>query len=191
MEILVLGLLLFLGIHSVPMNVALKGRLTETLGGAGYRGAFTLVAALGLGLLIWGYGLARENSITIYHEQFVLRHLTLLLMLPVFVLLAAAYIQGNIKKVLKHPMILAVKLWAVAHLLVNGNLEDLLLFGSFLVWGVLQIISQKKRGNSGPVTLKSANPWINDIIAVVVGLGVYVLFVFVAHEWITGKALIP
>ncbi len=191
MEILVAGLLLFLGIHAVPMNVALRGKLTNSLGAGGYQGFFALVAAAGLALIVWGYGVAREDSITIYYEQFVLRHITLLLMLPVFVLLAAAYIHGNIKKTLKHPMIIAVKLWAVSHLLVNGNLEDILLFGSFLVWAVLQMISQKKRGNSGPVTLTASKPWVNDVIAVVVGLGVYVLFVFVGHEWITGKPLIP
>jgi uncharacterized membrane protein len=181
---LIVGLVLFLGVHSVSIVSPLgRQQLVRQMGEGGYKGLYTLVSFVGLGLIVWGYGLAREAPVLLYTLPTGFRHLAALLMLPVFVLLLAAYLPGRIQRAAKHPMLLAVKFWALAHLLANGTLADVLLFGSFLAWAVADRISVKRRGVTTPQARGSA---VNDVIAVVVGLGIYVLFVVWAHAWLFG-----
>jgi uncharacterized membrane protein len=186
---LIIGLVLFLGVHSVSI-VSPRGRhaLAGRIGEGGYKGAYALVSFVGLALIVWGYGLARQAPVLLYTPPTGLRHLALLLMLPVFVLLFAAYLPGRIQRAAKHPMLLAVKCWALAHLLANGTLADVLLFGGFLAWAVADRISVKRRAAAGLLRSPPALPGstANDAIALVGGLAVYLLFVFWAHAWLFG-----
>src|SRR5690349_16096970 len=161
MGIFIIGLVLFLGIHTVSI-VAPQWRDGQVarLGEGPWKGIYSVVSAIGLGLLIYGYGLARQNPVVLYSPPAALRHLALLVMLPVFPLLVAAYVPGRIKAMAKHPMLLATKLWALAHLLANGTLADVLLFGGFLAWAVADRISVKRRP-ARPVPGAPARPY-ND-----------------------------
>jgi uncharacterized membrane protein len=152
-----------------------------------WKGLYSVVSVLGFVLMVVGYAAAREHPVWLYQPPLAMRHATALLMLPVFVLLLAAYLPGRIQRATKHPMLLATKLWALSHLLANGTLADVLLFGGFLAWAVVDRISVKRRSAAGPVRPVPALPasgW-NDALALVGGLGLYVGFVLWAHAaWI-------
>jgi uncharacterized membrane protein len=187
MTYLIAGLIIFLGVHALPMRPVLRGRMRERLGDLGYKGVFALVSLLGLVLIVHGYGMARAaGSPVLYSPPLWMSHVTILLMAPVFVLLVAAYAPtGTVKARSKHPMILAVKIWALAHLLANGDLASIVLFGSFLAWGVVDRISLKRRGDIGGAgALRKSIA--GDAISVVVGLGLYAAFVVYLHEWLIG-----
>ncbi|MCB2017012.1 MAG: NnrU family protein [Hydrogenophaga sp.] len=190
---LILGLVLFLGIHSVAIvSPEGRNRLAAQLGENAWKGLYSLASAVGLGLIVWGYGLSRENPVMLYSLPGGMRHLAALLLLPVFVLLLAAYLPGRIQRATKHPMLLAVKLWALAHLLAQsvtgGSLADVLLFGGFLLWAAADRVSLKRRAQAGllhPVPALPAGK-ANDVIAVVGGLALYVVTVLWAHAWLFG-----
>ncbi|WP_186399579.1 NnrU family protein [Stappia sp. P2PMeth1] len=188
MTLLVLGLVVFFGVHLLPMMTGLRERLRARFGAGPYRILFSIGSIVGFVLLVYGYGAARaEGPAILYYPPVWLRHLTTLLMLPVFVLLVASGGPiGRIKMVVKHPMVLAVKIWAVSHLLANGDAASVLLFGSFLVWAVVDRISLKRR----PATLGGATAGVpslaSDIVAIAVGLGLYIAFVLFLHEWLIG-----
>lgn len=187
MSALIAGLVIFLGIHSLSIiNEPLRNRLCRSMGEMGFKAAFSLVSLVGLILIIWGYGMARLDPTVIYQPPGWLRHLAMLLLIPVFPLLFATYFPGKIKAKIGHPMLVAVKLWAVAHLLANGMLHDVLLFGAFLAWAVADRISLKRRTPRSIPTLP-ASP-ANDMIAVVGGLALYVVTVFWLHQWLFGVA---
>ncbi|WP_332744711.1 NnrU family protein [Hydrogenophaga sp.] len=189
MLLLILGLVLFLGVHSVSI-VSPDGRhrLVKQLGEGPWKGLYSLVSLAGFVLIVVGYGAAREAPVLLYTVPNGLRHLAAVLMLPVFVLLLAAYLPGRIQRAAKHPMLLAVKLWALAHLLANGTLADVLLFGGFLAWAVVDRISVKKRAAAGLLRPGPVLPGgkANDAIALVGGLAIYGLFVVWAHAWLIG-----
>ena len=185
MTLLIAGLLLFLGIHSVSIVApAWRDAQLAQRGEATWKGLYSVVSAIGLGLIIYGYGLARQAPVVLYTPPTFMRHVALLLLLPMFVLLFCAYLPGRIKTAAKHPMLLATKLWAAAHLLANGNLADVLLFGGFLAWAVADRVSLKRR----PVRAVpgAAVGAFNDVIAVVGGLVVYGVFVRWVHAWLIG-----
>lgn len=186
MSLLVIGLILFLGIHSVSIFApAWRDAQVARRGERAWKGMYALASLAGLLLLIYGYGLARQAPVVLYSPPTALRHLTLLLMLPVFPLLFAAYLPGRIQRAARHPMLLAVKIWATAHLLANGTLADVLLFGGFLAWAVADRISVKRR--TLPRSVPGAPPApMNDAIAVAGGLVVYVGFLFWVHTWLIG-----
>ena len=187
MSLLLLGLVLFLGIHSVAI-VAPAWRDAQAARSPGaWKGIYSIVSIAGFVLLIYGYGLARQAPVVVWTPPTAMRHIALLLMLPVFPLLLAAYLPGRIKAAAKHPMLLAVKFWALAHLLANGNLADIVLFGAFLAWAVADRIAVKKR--AVPRAIPGAPPSaLNDAIALLAGLALYVLFLFKAHAWLIGVA---
>ena len=189
MTYLVLGLVLFLGVHSISIVApAWRDARCAAMGEGAWKGLYSIVSIAGFALLIYGYGLAREQPVVLYTPPPALRHVAMLLMLPVFPLLIAAYLPGRLKAAAKHPMLLAVKLWALAHLLVNGNLADVLLFGFFLLWAAADRVSMKRRVQRplpGPPPSAA-----NDVIAIVAGLASYALFVFWAHGWLIGVALV-
>lgn len=181
---LVVGLVVFLGVHSVSIIApAGRDRMAAALGGAGWRAVYSILSLAGFVLMIWGYDLARQEPVVLYQPPAWARHATALLMLPVFPLLFAAYLPGRIKAKMKHPMLVAVKLWAFAHLLANGTLADVVLFGSLLAWAVLDRISFKGR-TQRPIPSAPAGRW-NDLLAIVLGLAAYVVFALYLHlRWI-------
>lgn len=189
MTLLILGLLIFLGVHSLSIVApAWRDAQLARRGEAAWKGLYSVLSLVGFVLLVVGYGQARITPVVLYTPPAAARHLTMLLMLPVFVLLLAAYLPGRIKAAAKHPMLAATKLWALAHLLSNGNLADLLLFGGFLAWAVADRISLKRR----PVrAIPGAPPGrLNDLIALVGGLALYALFVVWGHRVLIGVPLL-
>jgi len=187
MTILILGLLIFLGVHSVRI-VAEPWRTAQIarLGQAGWKGLYSLASAVGLGLIIWGYGLAHGQSVALWSPPIWARHVTATLTALAFVLIAAAYVPNNrIKTVVGQPMVLGVQIWALAHLLANGSLAAAVLFGAFLVWAVVDFASARSRDQSAG-THHSAGSRARDIIVVAVGLAAWALFAFVLHAWLIG-----
>ena len=185
MSMLVIGLALFLGAHSISIiNVGARDRWAEKIGQWPWKGIYSLVALPGFVLIVWGYGLARQDPIVLYVAPIWLRHVAITLLIFVFPLLVAAYLPGRIKSTLKHPMLTATIIWALAHLLVNGTLADLVLFGSFLVWALADRMSfRHRRQRAGPDVPPRR---INDGIAIAVGLVIYGLFVAWLHEALIG-----
>src|SRR5918911_4140516 len=183
MAILVLGLAIFLGTHAFTMARAPRAALIGRLGEGPYKGVYALLSLLGIVLIAVGFGRYRAGGyIDLWDPPVWTRHLALLLMWPAWVMVVAAYFPGRIKRALKHPMLAGVKIWALAHLLANGDLGSILLFGSILVWAVLARISAKRRdvaaqhgGTAAPAG------WRNDVLAVVVRTAVYPAFVLWAH----------
>ncbi len=189
MTLLIAGLVLFLGIHSlVIFTPQARARLMQALGRNGWRGVHSLFSVAGLVLIFIGYGQARHAPVVLYLPPVWMRHVTFTLILPVFPLLLAAYFPGRIRATLKHPMLVAVKIWALAHLLANGTLADLLLFGGLLAWAVASRISLKRRAP----TLKISSPPrpLNDVIAVVLGLALYAATLLWLHRVVIGMPLI-
>ncbi|HVL55008.1 MAG TPA: NnrU family protein [Burkholderiaceae bacterium] len=198
MIVLVIGLALFLGVHSVRIVADDWRSATMTrIGERRWKGVHSLLAALGLVLIVWGYGIARTDPVVVWQPPLWTRHLAALLMLPAFVLLVAAYVPGNrIKAAVGHPMVLGVKLWAVAHLASNGTLADIVLFGSFLVWAVLDFRSARRRlpgegttalrlppgEESAPVPMLAAP----DLIVIALGLIGWAVFGMLLHAWLIG-----
>ena len=187
MSYLVLGLLLFLGIHSIRI-VADGWRMARVarLGENRWKGLYSLASALGLGLVVWGYGLSRAEPVVLWVPPGWTRHLAALLTLPAFILIAAAYVPGSrIKAAVGHPMVAGVKVWAIAHLLSNGNLADVLLFGAFLLWAVADFRSARQRDRAAGVSYRPG-PAARDGLVVAAGTGVWALFAGFAHLWLIG-----
>lgn len=191
MLLLLLGLVLFLGTHSLGILKSTKGALVARLGEGGYKLAYTALSAVGFALIIYGYGAYRTAGyIPVWDPPRWFGHVSLLLMLPLFVLLASVYLPGEIKRRAKHPMLLAVKVWALAHLLANGDLGSMLLFAAFLAWAVVDRIALKRRGDMGGGVLAAG--WVrNDWVALGFGLAVYVAFVLWLHPLLIGVAVLP
>jgi uncharacterized membrane protein len=188
MLLLILGLVLFFGAHGLTMARAPRAALLARYGEAGFKGAYSLVALLGLVLIAWGYGSYRASGyIPVWDPPVWTRHLVALLLLPVFPLLFSAYAQGFVKARLKHPMILAVKLWALGHLLANGDLGSILLFGAFLVWAVVAFMSMRRRPEGNTVSYVP-NPG-QDAAAILGGLIVYLAMIFGLHRWLIGVGI--
>ena len=188
MTLLVLGIVIFLGLHSVQIVApGWRRARIERMGEKRWKGLYSVMAAVGLVLIVVGYGLARRDAATLYVPPTGLRHVALLLMVPVFPLLIAAYAPGRIQRAAKHPMLLAVKFWATAHLLANGSTADVLLFGAFLVWAVADRVSVKRRPSPLASPPRGAAPGLaNDAVVVVGGLALYVLTLVWLHRWVIG-----
>jgi uncharacterized membrane protein len=187
MAMLILGLVLFLGVHST--RIVADGWRTQTIARVGekpWKGLYSLLSVAGFVLLVWGFALARRNPVYLWEAPMAMRHVAGLLMLVSFVLLAATYVPRNqIKARLHHPMVLAVKVWAVAHLLANGNLADVVLFGSFLVWAVFSFRAARARDRAAH-TVYPAGTASGTALTVVVGILVWVVFAFWAHGLLFG-----
>jgi uncharacterized membrane protein len=187
MIILVLGLLIFLGLHSVrifadPWRSAMRARLGE----GAWKGLYSLLSLAGFALLIWGYGLARQTPVVLWTPPVGMRHLAALLTAIAFILITAAYVPRNaIKAKLHHPMVLGVKTWALAHLLANGTLADVLLFGSFLAWAVVLFAASRRRDRANG-TVYPAGTASGTAMTVVAGLLAWAAFAFWLHGMLIG-----
>lgn len=185
MALYLLGLVLFFGIHSVAIfNPAWREGAVARLGRLPWMAIYSVIAFIGLVLMIRGYGLVNQAPTLLYTPPHWLTYPALVLLVFVFPLLIAAYLPGRIQRATRHPMLVATKTWALAHLLVNGTLAAVMLFGVFLVWAVADRISLKHR-QEPPVPRLPTSSW-NDAIAVVGGLALYAAFVLGLHQWLFG-----
>ena len=187
MAVLILGLVLFLGLHSV--RIVADGWRTAAIARVGeraWKGIYALASIAGFALIVWGFGLARANPVYLYEAPMALRHVAGLLMLVSFVLLVATYVPRNsFKAKLHHPMVLSVKVWALAHLIANGNLGDVVLFGSFLVWAVFSFRAARARDTAAG-TMYPPGTVRGTAIAGAVGIALWAAFAFWAHGYLFG-----
>lgn len=187
MAILILGLALFLGVHSVRI-VAGRWRQAQIarMGEKSWKLGFSRLSAVGLGLIVWGYGLARATPVVLWNPPAGMRHLAGLLTLIAFVFLAAAYVPRNhLQARFHHPMVLGVKTWAVAHLLANGALADVILFGSFLIWAMCSFVAARRRDRVAGTTY-AAGAASGTLIAVAAGTAAWAVFAFWLHAIVIG-----
>jgi uncharacterized membrane protein len=181
LALLIIGLIDFIGVHVLVSLRQSRSALIGRIGEGPYRGIFSLVSVIGLGLIIYGFGRYRADGlIPVWSPPTFLRPIAEVLMWPAFVLVVAAYIPGTIKAVLKHPMLAGIKLWAFAHLLANGDLGGMILFGSILAWAVYDRITLKRRVDAGGPRIPVGG-LRNDLLAVVVGTLIYLAVGFVFH----------
>jgi uncharacterized membrane protein len=184
--VMILGLVLFLGVHVFTTRREARARAIASMGEGGYKIVYALVSAVGLALIVWGFAHYRATEwYPIWTPPKALKHLNVLLMLPAVILVAASYLRGRIYVTLKHPMLVGVKLWALGHLLANGDLGGIILFGSFLAWAVFDRISLKRRTDAGapPIPVGGIG---NDLIAVAVGVVAYLALAFAFHPVVIG-----
>lgn len=188
--ILIAGLALLLGVHTLTTLRGPRARVIARLGDGGYKLVYSLVSVAGIALIAWGYSKYRQDGwINIWYPPQSLRHLVLGLMLPAVILVVASYLRGNIYRIVKNPMLAGVKLWALLHMLINGDLGSIILFGSILAWAVYDRISLKHRTDAGAPPIPVGG-WGNDVIAVAVGVVVYVAIVFAFHPLIIGVPIV-
>jgi uncharacterized membrane protein len=187
MNYLILGLVIFLGTHSI--RIVAEGWRTGARaqwGEAAFKGVYSVVSLLGFGLVIYGFGLAREAPTMLWMPPRGMRHAASLLTLIAFVFLAAAYVPRNaLKARFHHPMVLSVKIWALAHLLANGSLAHMVLFGSFLAWAVLDFIASRRRDRALGTTYP-AGAAAGTLTTLAVGAGAWVVFALYLHGLLIG-----
>lgn len=187
MNILVFGLVIFLGVHSV--RIVAEGWRTQTrarMGEMPFKGVYSVLSIVGFALIIWGFGQARQQPVQLWSPPTGMRHAASLLTLVSFILLAAAYVPGNgIKGRVHHPMVLGVKVWALAHLLANGNVAHVVLFGAFLVWAVLNFGAARRRDRAAG-TIYPAGTSTGTVITLVVGVAAWAATAFWLHGLVIG-----
>jgi uncharacterized membrane protein len=190
LAVMILGLVLFLGVHTLTTQRELRARLIASWGEGGYKIGYALVSFLGLVLIVWGFAHYRADGMwNVWYPPRALKHVAVALMLPAVILVVAAYIRGRIYTAVKHPMLSGVKLWAAAHLIANGDLGAIILFGSFLGWAVFDRISLKRRADAGapPIPVGGIG---NDLIAVAVGIVAYLALAFTFHPVVIGVPVV-
>ena len=187
MTLLILGLATFLGVHSIRIFAAgFRDAQMAKLGPNGWKALYSIVSIAGFVLIVYGYADARMTPVAVWSPPPWTGHLAALLTIPAFILLAAAYVPGTwIKRAVGHPMVAGVKVWAFAHLIANGTLADVLLFGSFLAWAILDYASARRRDRAAG-TEYVAGPITRDLSAVVAGLAAWTAFAFWLHGWLIG-----
>lgn len=187
MGILVLGLILFIGVHSIRMVAApWRAAQIERFGRQGWRAAYALLSGVGIVLAVYGYGLARRNPVQVWTPPLWMSHVTALLTAIAFILLTAPYVRGNhFKRALGHPFLCGAALWAFAHLLSNGTLNAIVLFGVFLVWSLLDTRSERRRDREAGVVYPEGVV-SRDVLVVVIGLVAWAIFAFWLHAVLIG-----
>ncbi len=181
------GLVIFLGVHSVRVFAnGWRSQMRDKLGVQAYRGMYSMLSLLGFVLIVWGFGIARQTPVLLWTPPVGMRHMAALFTLLAFVLLASAYVPGNmIKARVHHPMVAGVKLWAFAHLLANGTLAHVLLFGSFLAWAVLVFIASRKRDRRDGTVYAMGQAGATGV-AVAIGVASWIAFTLWLHGWLIG-----
>ncbi len=198
MTTLIAGLVTFIGIHLVPTVPSLRDSLRERFGANGYKILFSVLSFATFMLIVWGYGEARRLPAAVNPQLWVPptwgRHVTYLLMLPAMICLVASNVPSRVRDLVKHPLLLATKLWALGHLFVRGDLVSLILFGSLLAYAVYDRISVKKRAAqgaqvSGPLGDRKGQ-LMGDVVVIGGGVALYLAFVFWLHAWFIGVAIV-
>ncbi len=189
MTVLLAGLLLFLGVHSLhALAPARRARLLERLGAGGYKGLYSLVSIAGFALMLYGYGLARAEPVLLWSPPVWIRHLVALFTLPAFILLVAAYLPGNhFKAKLGHPMLLSVKLWAAGHLLAVGWLHGIVLLTGFLAWAVIAFAVARRRDRASGV-VRAQGHVVRSALCVIAGALLWGVFALHLHLTLIGVA---
>lgn len=187
MSVLILGLVIFLGVHSLRIFAdGFRTRQMARLGALRWKGVFAPASLLGLVLIGWGFGLARQHPVLLYAPAPGLRHLNALFTLIAFVLVAAAYVPRNhLKASIGHPMLAGVKVWALGHLLATGMLHDVVLFGAFLLWAVVDFVVSRRRDRAAGVRY-APGTLAGDLATAVAGVIGWVAFAFWLHVWLIG-----
>lgn len=188
--VMILGLLLFLGAHVFTTRREARAEAVARLGEGTYKIVYSVVSLAGLALIVWGFAHYRATGwIDVWYPPKAFKHITLALMLPAVIMVVASYLRGRIYTTLKHPMLAGVKLWAASHLLANGDLGSIILFGSFLAWAVFDRISLKRRKDAGgpPIPVGGLT---NDLLAVAVGVVVYLALAFAFHPVVIGVPVV-
>lgn len=185
--ILILGLAVFLATHVFVSFREARASAIERVGLPAYRGLFALVSLVGLVLIVWGYAQYRAHGFAqLWSPPAAMRHITVGLTLFAVIFLVAAFVPSHIRTRLKHPMLAGVKTWALAHLLSNGDLGSILLFGTFLAWGVYARIAAKRRDDIGAAAKPAPDGWTNDIVVVVFGAAIFLALGFWFHPYVIG-----
>ena len=187
---MILGLVLFLGAHTLTTQRDLRARLIASMGEGGYKAGYAVASLVGLALIVWGFAHYRTAGMwPVWSPPTALKYLNTALMLPAVILVVAAYIRGRIYTAVKHPLLSGVKLWAFGHLLANGDLGGIILFGSFLGWAVFDRISLKRRTDTGgpPIPVGGIT---NDLIAAAVGIVAYLALAFAFHPVVIGVPVV-
>jgi uncharacterized membrane protein len=187
MTLLIVGLVLFLGVHSTRIVAEdFRARQIARLGANGWKGLYTLASLAGFALIVYGFALARQQPVVLWATPAWLRHGAALLTLVAFVFVTAAYVPGNgIKARLRHPMVLGVKVWALAHLLANNSLADVLLFGSFMVWAVFSFRAARARDRAAN-TARPAGTLSRTLATLAIGAAAWAAFAFWGHDSLIG-----
>ena len=188
--VIIVGLILFLGVHTLTTQRDLRAQCIAAMGEGGYKIGYAVASFAGLALIVWSFAHYRtEGMMVVWSPPTLLKHLNVALMLPAVILVVAAYLRGRIYTAVKHPMLAGVKLWAFGHLLANGDLGGIILFGAFLAWAVFDRISLKHRADAGapPIPVGGVT---NDVIAVVVGIIAYLALAFAFHPVVIGVPVI-
>jgi uncharacterized membrane protein len=188
--VLIVGLILFFGVHTLTTQRDLRARFIASMGEGGYKIFYSLASVAGLALIAWGFAEYRATGwIDVWSPPKAFKHITVALMLPAVILVVASYLRGRIYTTLKHPMLAGIKLWAAAHLLANGDLGSIILFGSFLAWAVFDRISLKRRPDAGGPPIPVGGPG-NDLIAIAVGIVAYLALAFAFHPVVIGVPVV-
>jgi len=188
--VMILGLILFLGVHTLSTQRHLRARFVVSMGEGGYKIGYALASIAGLALIVRGFADYRAAGMwDVWSPPTAFKHITVALMLPAVILVVASYIRGRIYATLKHPMLAGVKLWAAAHLLANGDIGSIILFGSFLGWAVFDRISLKHRPDAGAPPIPVGGPG-NDLIAIAVGIVAYLALAFAFHPVVIGVPVV-
>jgi len=187
MALLILGLVLFLGVHSIRVFANdWRTRQRARIGEMRWKGLYALISLAGFVLIVWGFGLARQQPVVLYVPPLALRHLNALFTLLAFILVAAAYVPANhFKARLGHPMLAGVKVWALGHLLATGMLHDVVLFGAFLLWSVVDFLSARRRDRAAGVTYPAGTAK-GDAVTLAGGILLWAAFAFWLHGWLIG-----
>lgn len=190
---LILGIVVFLGVHLVPTSPELKAGLVERFGMTVYKIAFAALSLLGLVLIVLGYHklqMMPDKNVILWEPPVFAKHIAIALMLPAMIFLMAYLVPSRIGRALKHPMLISIKTWALAHLVANGDLASLILFGSFLAYAVYDRITLKRRPAAQPATGVATSP-VNDVIVVGGGIALFAAILLWAHQFLIGVAPIP
>ncbi len=188
--VMILGLILFFGVHTLTTQREARAQVIGSLGESGYKIGYSLASVAGLALIVWGFANYRANGwIDVWYPPTIMKHVTVGLMLPAVIMVVASYIRGRIYTTLKHPMLTGIKLWAAAHLLANGDLGSIILFGSFLAWAVFDRITLKRRTDGGGPPIPVGGPG-NDLIAIAVGVIAYLALAFAFHPVVIGVPVV-
>jgi uncharacterized membrane protein len=188
--VMILGLMLFFGVHTLTTRRELRARFIASMGEGSYKIGYSLASVAGLALITWGFAEYRATGwIDVWNPPKAFKHITVALMLPAVIWVVASCLRGRIYTTLKHPMLTGIKLWAAAHLLANGDLGSIILFGSFLAWAVFDRISLKYRPDAGAPPIPVGGPG-NDLIAIAVGVVAYLALAFAFHPVVIGVPVV-